>query len=128
MSASTKGTGNDGTIMGVGVDILERSRVAKIHDLPRVAEFVFSPTESEEFFAHPDPSLYFASRFALKEAVIKAYPGKLHFLDFEIAKNGDKPVVRFLAKHRTPCELRISLSHSLEYVAGFAVAVYYKNV
>lgn len=107
--------------LGVGVDILETKRVNLIKPLARVAEFVLTDTEYKEFNNHPDSVMFFTSRFALKEAVIKACPETLTFHDFEIAKKDKKPYVHFLIQTLTPYRVLVSLSHSTEYAVGFAM-------
>lgn len=110
-------------VIGVGVDVVELCRFRGLRWPKRIAELVLTPVEYDSYSVHSDASLYLASRFALKEAVIKAYPGNLTYHDFEIAKAGKKPFVKFLfAREQTP-RMHVSLSHSTDYVAGFAIAV-----
>ncbi len=109
-------------LWGIGVDIIELKRFRVVRFLGRVAELVLSTVEYKEFVSHPDPVTYFASRFALKEAVIKASPEELHYHDFEIGKRGKKPFVKMLVPQKEACEFSVSLSHSTDYVAGFAIA------
>lgn len=108
--------------MRVGVDILEISRVKAIRDLPRVAAYILTTEEMEEFNTRVDKELFFASRFAAKEAVIKALPVRVSPQDFRIGKIGEKPEVIFLTP--SPCRVSVSLAHSVEYVVGFAAAHY----
>ena len=108
--------------LGVGVDIIELKRFKSIRFLSRIAELFLTKGEWREFSSHADPVAYVASRFALKEAVIKAYPGKLTYRDFEIIKIGEKPHVNFLISPSAISRMFVSLSHSTDYVAGFAVA------
>lgn len=102
------------------MDILELKRVVQIADLQRFCEFFLSDHELQQLAVYPDAQQFAASRFALKEAVIKAVPQPLSFRDFEIIKEGDRPVVHFLISLEG-YDLRVSLSHSSDYVAGFAV-------
>jgi phosphopantetheine--protein transferase-like protein len=109
------------TVTGIGVDIIELERVRKIKQLRRFAEYFLLPTEIEAFGASADPIGFIASRFAAKEAVIKAFPGKLKPHEFEIIKAGVKPTVRFVSE-KTSVKYRalVSLSHSTRYAAGYA--------
>jgi len=107
--------------LGIGVDIIEVKRFRAIGRLERVAELVLTEGEYREFARHPDPALHLASRFALKEAVIKACPARLTYRDIEIRKKGIKPDVRILGGLSRVSVLG-SLSHSTDYVAGFAEA------
>ena len=106
---------------GIGVDILEKKRVQNITYLERAAEYVLAPEEIKEFYERPDRVEFFASRFAVKEAVIKAFPAPLSPLDFTISKTGVKPMVVFLNPQHKQYRALVSISHSLEYVVGFAV-------
>ncbi len=108
---------------GIGVDILELERVKKARFLNRLAEFVLSDKEISEFQKSSDKIQFFASRFAVKEAVIKAYPQKLTYRDFEIVRNGDKPEINFFNHNHPNPKVLISISHSTKYAVGFAVAI-----
>jgi len=110
-------------VLGVGVDVVEFDRFKKLKRPERIAELVLTPIEYDIYIAHPATLLYLASRFAAKEAVIKAYPGELHYHDFEIIKEGKKPRVKLLIPNPFKLRMFVSLSHSTDYVAGFAVAV-----
>jgi holo-[acyl-carrier-protein] synthase len=108
---------------GVGVDIVEISRIKKIRFLDRFAEYFLTGSELALFRTSPDPLRFVASRFAAKEAVIKACPEKISPHEFEIEKNGVRPVVRFLSEKGSRYAALVSLAHSTEYAAGYA-AVY----
>ncbi|MBI4708599.1 MAG: holo-ACP synthase [Candidatus Portnoybacteria bacterium] len=109
-------------LFGVGVDIIELERFKKIKFLARAAELILTPAEYKQFKSHNNPAIFLASRLAVKEAVIKACPETLTYHDFEIIKAGKKPLVRLLSKQAHNYQLKVSLSHSTDYVAGFAVA------
>lgn len=112
-------------MVGIGIDIVEYEHVRQARFLPRVAEFVLSANEQEHMAQSPDAVQFFASRFAAKEAVIKAFPGKLSYRDFEIAKQGARPVVRFVTLRKSACTVAVSITHTKQYAAGFAIA--YEN-
>ncbi len=107
----------------VGVDIIECRRIKAIRYLERFLDFVFTSHELEELDHHPNHIGFIASRFAVKEAVIKARKDmKLTFKDFEIVKDmHDRPFVRYHIPSPTNMNTQISLAHSEDYVAGFAV-------
>ena len=107
--------------MTVGVDIVEIDRVRNIRFLRRFAEYFLTPRELEFFAAAADPVQFIASRFAAKEAVIKAFPGFLKPHDFEIIKDGKKPVVNFVGNKKRH-SVAVSISHSVNYAIGYAVA------
>ena len=108
--------------MGVGVDIVEISRVKGIRFLERFAEYFLSAPELKAFHAHKDPIAFIASRFAAKEAIIKAFPGFLSPHDFEIIKYGKKPTVRFVSqKTASRYSTSVSIAHSTDYAVGYAI-------
>lgn len=108
---------------GVGVDIVELRRFKEIRFLSRVAEFFLTGAELKEFYMHTDPIAYAASRFALKEAVIKASPEPLSYHDIEVTKMGKKPSVIIHGKFAGKRKFFASLAHSVDYVAGYAIAI-----
>ena len=107
-------------ILGIGVDILELKRIETIGPLARFAEYFLAPIELELFHASSDPIQFVASRFAAKEAVIKAFPGTLRPHEFEILKEGAKPVVHFSSPDKQEYRAFVSISHGTEYVVGYA--------
>lgn len=107
---------------GVGIDIVELSRIRGIRFLRRFAEYFLTPGELRGMRTRRDRIAFIASRFAAKEAVIKAFPGFLSPRDFEIIKEGKKPAVRFVSPAFTgQYQAAVSISHSTEYAAGYAV-------
>ena len=109
-------------MIGIGTDILELDRLEGTL-LTRVAEYFLTPAEMVEYHTRRDKLAYVASRFAAKEAVIKAFPERLSPHDFLIHKAGTKPTVIFLKPAHRKYRVLVSLSHSTRYVVGFA-AVY----
>jgi holo-[acyl-carrier protein] synthase len=107
---------------GVGVDIIEVRRFRTLKTIDRIAELVLTEREYDIYCGHRDPALYLASRFAAKEAVIKACPSTLTFQDIEIVKEGKKPAVIF-RRDMGVLKALVSLSHSEDYAAAFAVAM-----
>lgn len=61
-------------IVGIGTDLVEISRIRKIHDRfgERLADRLLGPLELEGFRACLDPAAFLAKRFAAKEAAAKA--------------------------------------------------------
>ena len=111
-----------GHYCGIGVDIVEHTRIRNIRYLERFAELVLSKRERAELAERHDKIEFIASRFAAKEAVIKAFPAAITSSDFEIRKDGVKPYAHFFdARHRI-CQVHVSLSHSSDYAAGYALA------
>jgi holo-[acyl-carrier protein] synthase len=98
-------------MLGIGIDIVENSRFHKIRFLERFLSFVMTEREIAVAKEKSDFILYAASRFAAKEAVIKAVPEVITYHDFEIIKNGNKPSVLFSGNY-IKYRAAISLSHS----------------
>jgi len=110
--------------VGVGVDIVEMERVQNIRFPLRFAEYFLTPSEIKVFKKSADPTAFLASRFAAKEATIKAFPGRLGPHEFEIIKNGKKPVVRFASRKISDrYTALVSLTHSTRYAAGYATVM-----
>lgn len=80
-------------VCGVGVDIVEIDRIARIRQLRRFAEYFLIPEELQDFKKSPDPLRFIASRFALKEAVIKAFPGNLGRTSSKFLKKARSPLL-----------------------------------
>ncbi|MDO8521041.1 MAG: holo-ACP synthase [bacterium] len=111
----------ESTMTGVGVDIIELRRFRSVRFPARIAELVLTPREYARYESHTDALAYLASRFALKEAVIKAFPKELTYRDIEITKEGKKPRVKLFGKQTSTDNILVSLAHSTDYVAGFAI-------
>lgn len=107
------------TILGIGTDIarIERFRMASFPR--RLASFYLSDAEYEALEHSSDLAQSLASRFAAKEAVIKATPEKLAPHDFEILKEGPRPVVRWL--RALPYDVHVSIAHESEYATAVAI-------
>jgi len=107
----------------VGMDIVEISRFAEARHFERVAELVLSQNEQAAMRACPDQAQYLASRFAAKEAVIKALPESAHFQDFEILKDGLKPAVKGLNQSLSVYKISVSLTHSQIFAGACALVI-----
>lgn len=61
-------------ILGLGTDIVENGRIARLYKRygNRFLERLFTKEEVEYALSHCDPTPYLAARFAVKEAVVKA--------------------------------------------------------
>ena len=121
--------------LGTGVDLVENERIEEMvqrwggHFLDRV----FLPDEQSYCEEKAVPSRHLAGRFAVKEAVSKAFRTGIgpHFgwLDIEVARNSDSgaPSVRLHGKAADYAEelgvsrVMISLSHTRHYAVASAV-------
>lgn len=125
-------------IKGIGTDILQIDRMRSMYECEtKTFEAFFDKcfTENERTNAETrnDPALYFAGRFAGKEAVIKCLSmigndirlGNIEILNHE----SGKPYVSLLnelveATARADItDIQISLSYDMDYVVAFAIAV-----
>ena len=87
-------------IIGLGIDMIEVDRVRRLRERhgDRFLSRILSPLEREKL--HGDPDQYRASRFACKEAAMKALGtgwGKgIRWVDLEIVNlDSGKPVLNF---------------------------------
>lgn len=109
-------------IAGIGIDIVETADMRNARFKKRVAEYFLTKREMRAIPREPRLAQFLASRFALKEAVIKAYPGKLSPLDFEIIKNGCRPHIVFLSTQRNKkYSVFVSLAHTMHSTAAVAI-------
>lgn len=108
------------SIVGLGVDISSIKRFRHLKHPERVAAFYLSPAEWENLSISADRAQSLASRFAAKEAVIKALPEPVSPLSFEIVKDGLKPAVRWRSAG-TPYHVILSISHEDAYACATAI-------
>ncbi|HYE77267.1 MAG TPA: holo-ACP synthase [bacterium] len=77
-------------LVGVGLDIIEVDRIQRSlkRFKSRFREKIFTPAEIEDCSRRKRPSLAYASRWAAKEALMKAlgtgWTGGVQFLDIEV--------------------------------------------
>jgi phosphopantetheine--protein transferase-like protein len=105
----------------IGIDIVEISRFTRLRHLNSVAEQFLTASEMSRAEASADHCQFFASRFAAKEAVIKAVPQVLNYLEFEIIKDGNQPGVNFLNPAFSNYKVALSLSHSEQSAVAVAI-------
>jgi holo-[acyl-carrier protein] synthase len=122
-------------ILGVGVDMCKIARIQRIitkndYHYNRFLTGVYHPTEVEEFKAKQDDTVklqYLASRFALKEALVKA-SGRpdLQYTGIYLLKGGGRPVLTVdgekntaIFKELNVCGVHSSISHEEEYAVAF---------
>lgn len=122
-------------VLGVGTDILliERLRRASYDKTDAFMRATYSKREKEQALERDDPTLYFSTRFAGKEAVFKSLGldgNQGRFCEIEILNNDiGTPRVRLygviknLAKQKGIGEILLSLSYDTEYATAFAVAL-----
>ncbi|MGV7221886.1 MAG: holo-ACP synthase [Nitrospinales bacterium] len=122
-------------IYGVGVDIIEINRIK--NSLTRFAnhfeEKVFTPGEINYCRSKAEPSIHYAGRFAIKEAVMKSL-GKgmgqnIGWKDIEVKNiESGQPVLQVYGKCKTLFDqlnlkkIHISISHDKSHAVGQAIA------
>lgn len=108
-------------MVGVGVDIVEIARFKSAQYLNRVSELFLTENELGKIPKDETKFQYLASRFAAKEAVLKALPPGTGYYDFEISKEAKKPKVVFIKPQYKKFLAAISLSHSYDLAIAFVV-------
>jgi len=122
------------SIAGIGTDIVSVLRIRQVHERhpQRFAEKILSGDEWESFSRHPDPPIFLAKRFAVKEAAAKALGTGMQngvwFSHFSVDHTavGQPQLVctggaRTLMKNRGIRAAYLSLSDETEYVVAFVV-------
>ncbi|HZX61488.1 MAG TPA: holo-ACP synthase [Candidatus Methylomirabilis sp.] len=122
-------------IVGVGTDLVSipRMRAALARHRDRLCRRLYTAEERAEGEARPVPEVHFASRFAAKEAVLKAlgtgWGRKIAWREIEvIGPRGKVPEVRLSGRARLAAEergvrrLHLSLSHDGDYAVAVVVA------
>jgi holo-[acyl-carrier protein] synthase len=123
-------------IIGIGIDIIEISRIKKSIEKfnDRFLEKIFTPGEIEYCLSKANKYQHFAARFSLKEAVSKAlstgWNNEFSWQNIEIFNEPTgMPYVKLTGKLESFLadgkEVKVSMSHSQDYVS--AVAIIYKS-
>jgi holo-[acyl-carrier protein] synthase len=124
-------------VIGTGVDLVENDRIRHLLEKwgPRFKDRVFRPSEQAYCDDKASPWLYYAGRFAVKEAVSKAFGTgigpSLGWLDIEVVRNPDSgapsveltPHGKVLAHQQGVDRVLISLSHTHHFAVAHALLV-----
>ena len=108
-------------IVGVGLDVVEMAQMRSARFKQRLAEYFLTPEEIQAVPQGQKEVEHLASRFALKEAVIKAFPNTLKPHDFMIVKNNKKPDIVFTRREHTNYTALVSLTHTKHIAAAIAI-------
>lgn len=125
------------SVMGIGIDLVENERMRKtLRRWDRsFKEKIFLPRERTYCESRAEPWNHYAGRFAVKEAVSKAFgtgvSEHIGWLDIEVVRDRKTgaPSVRLspkgkqLARKRGVEEVLVSLSHTRHYAVAQAVLV-----
>ncbi|MFW5871162.1 MAG: holo-ACP synthase [Verrucomicrobiota bacterium] len=121
-----------GGILGIGVDLVENQRMKEVLGKwdSKFKSKVFRQGEQEYCDSQVAPFRHYAGRFAVKEAVSKAFGTgvgpQLSWLDIEVVRNAvsGAPYVelygsgRQLAKDRKVGQILVSLAHTRDYAVA----------
>ena len=120
-------------ILGIGTDIIEIDRVAKLLTTynEKFINRIFSEPEKEYCLNKPHPELHIAGRFAAKEAVIKSLDSildriKLKDIEIHNLETGKpcvflNPDLNFKVISHYDIRFEISISHSKTVAVAFAI-------
>jgi len=121
-------------IVGVGVDIAETERFEKLYSQygERIARRILTDSEQVEFGRRNNPASYLATRFAAKEAAVKAlgtgFGCGVGYKSIEIKNdNQGKPMLKFinsaleLARQKQVENVFVSLSDEKHYVVAMVI-------
>ena len=132
-------SGNDGQV-GLGIDLVDIARMKRIlARTPRFAEKVFSESERAYCDARANSEAHYATRFAAKEAVVKAlgtgFTQGISVRDIEVVRNakGAPRVVLHgraleVAREQGVQSLPISLSFTHDEAVACAMAITSESV
>jgi holo-[acyl-carrier protein] synthase len=120
-----------GAVAGVGIDVVDIGRFER--SKPRVRERLFTRGEASYCIRQIRPGLHFASRFAAKEAVLKAlgtgWSGGIAWTDVEIVREAHgRATVNLtgqalkVAKKLKIRRWHVSMTHTATTAAAIAVA------
>ena len=126
-----------GGVIGTGVDLVENERIGALVEKwgSRFKDRVFLPSEQAYCDSKASPALYYAARFAVKEAVSKAFGTgigpSLGWLDIEVVRNTESgaPSVelsehgRKLALQQGVARVLISISHTHHFAVAHALLI-----
>ena len=124
-----------GSVVGIGVDLVENDRMQEMLDRwgPKFKDKVFLKKEQQYCETKASPGHHYAARFAVKEAVSKAFGTgmgpHIGWLDIEVVRdsNTGAPSVKLSKKARKlvlarkACDVLVSLSHTRNYAMAHAL-------
>jgi len=121
-------------VLGIGLDLVEIERFHEVirRQGERFLQRVFTKAEQDYCSSKKTPAMFFAVRFAAKEAVAKAFRtgigDELGWLDIEVTHDPNgAPFIRLLgkgvelAKQRGVTEVLVSLTHTSATAAASVI-------
>lgn len=121
-------------VKGIGTDLLKIQRIINFQSNPDDPFFlkIFTKAEHAQAVLRSDPTLYYATRFAGKEAVFKCFGidgnhVRLHEIEILSLDNGMPQVtlhghLKEIAAEKKISRIELSLSYEDAYAIAFAVA------
>lgn len=121
-------------LIGIGTDILNVNKIIDLGNNPTDAFYktTFTEYEREQAARRSDPEIYFATRFAAKEAVFKCFGidgNHIRLDEIEIITQATGAVevqlhgkLHEIAQQKGVQSIRLSLSWDGDYALAFAVA------
>ncbi len=107
----------------VGTDIVCISRLANtIAKMPTFIKKIYTDQELALAQEIKNPMNFYATRFAAKEAIMKATNLELEFREIEILKGSNGEPLAKLINH-AEYELKISVSYDTDYAIAFCLAI-----
>jgi len=128
---------SDGTILGTGIDLVENDRMQDLLARwgAKFKDKVFLPDEQQYCETKAFPWLHYAGRFAVKEAVSKAFGTgfgpTFGWLDIEVVRDAEtgapsaklREKAKELARARGVTAVLVSLAHTRNYAIAHALIV-----
>jgi holo-[acyl-carrier protein] synthase len=112
-------------IRGIGIDLVDVQRFKGVMERcgKRFIERVFTEEEIRYCKGKHKPHIYFAARFASKEAVIKAVGKTIPFRDIEVLKEeGGRPLLNVKGYDKKEgYNWHLSITHDGQYSAAHAI-------
>ena len=103
----------------MGTDIVYIPRIRKMLTKKSFINYIYTKKEQELANKFKDSTNFYATRFAAKEAIIKATNGKYDFRQIEILKDIDgKPLPKILNEN---LNINLSLSFDNDYAIAFCI-------
>jgi holo-[acyl-carrier protein] synthase len=119
-------------IVGIGVDIVEVTRIGAAVDNPRTGERfrtrVFTANEIAYCARRRNAHESFAARFAAKEAMMKALGEACAWREIEVVRTNGPPSIRLHGRAASKAEavgvvrISLSLSHTTDLAIAYVIA------
>ena len=105
----------------IGTDIVYIPRLKNtIESMPTFLEKIYTEKEIAIASTIKVPFNFYATRFAAKEAIIKATNSKFDFKEIEILKGEMGEPIAYIINH-PEYEIKISLSYDTDYAIAFCL-------